>query len=49
MPRPEGIGMLARRRGFYRDKKEIIRTPLLLPSFSSKGFPKVQSVRHQHL
>lgn len=33
--------MLAKRRGFYRDGKEIIRTPLLLPSFSSKGFPEI--------
>jgi hypothetical protein len=36
--------MLARRRGFYRGEKEVIRTPLLLPSFSSKGFPEVQSI-----
>lgn len=36
--------MLARRRGFYRDGKEVIRTPLLLPSFSSKGFPHVQKI-----
>lgn len=36
--------MLAKRRGFYRDGKEIIRTPLLLPSFSSKGFPEVQEI-----
>lgn len=36
--------MLAKRRGFYRDGKEIIRTPLLLPSFSSKGFPHVQNI-----
>jgi hypothetical protein len=37
-------GSLAKRRGFYRDGKEIIRTPLLLPSFSSKGFPEVQEI-----
>jgi hypothetical protein len=36
--------MLAKRRGFYRDGKEVIRTPLLLPSFSSKGFPDVQNI-----
>ena len=36
--------MLAKRRGFYRDGKEIIRTPMLLPSFSSKGFPQVQNI-----
>lgn len=36
--------MLAKRRGFYRNGAEIIRTPLLLPSFSSKGFPHVQNI-----
>jgi hypothetical protein len=36
--------MLAKRRGFYHDGKEMIRTPLLLPSFSSKGFPEVQEI-----
>ncbi len=36
--------MLAKRRGFYSNGKEIIRTPLLLPSFSSKGFPQVQNI-----
>ena len=36
--------MLAKRRGFYRDGKEVIRTPLLLPSFSSKGFPEVKEI-----
>uniref|UniRef100_UPI000AA47D31 Cap10 n=1 Tax=Hyphomicrobiales TaxID=356 RepID=UPI000AA47D31 len=36
--------MLAKRRGFYLDGNEIIRTPLLLPSFSSKGFPEVQEI-----
>ena len=36
--------MLAKRRGFYKDGKEIIRTPLLLPSFSSKGFPEIQNI-----
>lgn len=36
--------MLAKRRGFYKGDKELIRTPLLLPSFSSKGFPEVQKI-----
>lgn len=36
--------LLAKRRGFYKGDKEIIRTPLLLPSFSSKGFPEVQKI-----
>jgi hypothetical protein len=36
--------VLAKRRGFYRNGKEIIRTPLLLPSFSSKGFPEVKEI-----
>lgn len=36
--------MLAKRRGIYREGREVIRTPLLLPSFSSKGFPDVQNI-----
>ena len=36
--------MLAKRRGFYSEGKEVIRTPLLLPSFSSKGFPQIQNI-----
>lgn len=36
--------MLAKRRGFYKNGKEIVRTPLLLPSFSSKGFPEIQKI-----
>lgn len=36
--------MLAKRRGFLRNGNEVIRTPLLLPSFSSKGFPDVQNI-----
>ncbi|SFM76259.1 hypothetical protein SAMN05421880_1327 [Nitrosomonas nitrosa] len=36
--------MLAKRRGFYKDGKEVIRTPLLLPSFSSKGFPNINNI-----
>ena len=33
--------MLAKRRALKRDGQEIERTPLLVPSFSSKGFPEV--------
>jgi hypothetical protein len=36
--------MLAKRRGFYSEGKEVIRTPLLLPSFSSKGFPNIKTI-----
>lgn len=36
--------MLAKRRGLYRGSNEVLRTPLLLPSFSSKGFPEVQTI-----
>lgn len=36
--------MLAKRRGIFEGSKAIIRTPLLLPSFSSKGFPAVQNI-----
>ena len=36
--------MLAKRRGFYAGDKEVIRTPLLLPSFSSKGFPAINKI-----
>lgn len=36
--------MLAGRRGFYRDGKEVIKTPLLLPSFSSKRVPQIKEV-----
>ncbi|WP_321326411.1 hypothetical protein [Thiomicrorhabdus sp.] len=36
--------MIAKRRGFYKEGKEIIRTPLLLPSFSSKGFPEINNI-----
>lgn len=36
--------MLAKRRGLYKGAKEIIRTPLLLPSFSSKGFPSIKNI-----
>jgi len=36
--------MLAKKRGIYRGGDVVIRTPLLLPSFSSKGFPEVQNI-----
>lgn len=39
--------MLAKKRGFYRDGTNIIRTPLLLPSFSSKGFPQIKEIIQQ--
>jgi hypothetical protein len=44
MPGPKAIRMLAERRAFIADGKEVISTPLLLPSFSSKGFPNVQHI-----
>lgn len=36
--------MLAKRRGLVLNGTEIIRTPLLIPSFSSKGFPEVKKI-----
>ena len=36
--------MLARRRTLRVDGREIERTPLLVPSFSSKGFPDVRKI-----
>jgi hypothetical protein len=36
--------MLARRRALRLNSKEIERTPLLVPSFSSKGFPDVRKI-----
>ncbi|WP_210266360.1 hypothetical protein [Mesorhizobium sp. NZP2077] len=36
--------MLAQRRSLKLNGKEIERTPLLIPSFSSKGFPDVQKI-----
>jgi hypothetical protein len=33
--------MLAKKRALKRGGQEIERTPLLVPSFSSKGFPEV--------
>ena len=36
--------MLAKKRSLWLDGVEIERTPLLVPSFSSKGFPNVQKI-----
>jgi hypothetical protein len=36
--------MLAKRRALRLDSQEIERTPLLIPSFSSKGFPDVDNI-----
>ena len=36
--------MLAKRRVLKLDGQEVERTPLLVPSFSSKGFPKVKKI-----
>ncbi len=36
--------MLAKRRGLFLDGIEVARTPLLVPSFSSKGFPEVDKI-----
>jgi hypothetical protein len=36
--------MLAKRRALRLDGREIDRTPLLIPSFSSKGFPDVDNI-----
>src|SRR5580704_18024590 len=36
--------MLAKRRTVRLGNATELRTPLLLPSFSSKGFPKVQKI-----
>lgn len=36
--------MLAEKRAVSRLGKEILRTPLLVPSFSSKGFPDVSEI-----
>jgi hypothetical protein len=44
MQRPKGNGMLAKRRVLKLNGQEIERTPLLIPSFSSKGFPEVAKI-----
>jgi hypothetical protein len=36
--------MLAKRRALKLNGEEIERTPLLIPSFSSKGFPEVENI-----
>jgi len=36
--------MLAKKRGIYTASEVVIRTPLPLPSFSSKGFPEVKNI-----
>ena len=36
--------MLAKRRALKLNGQEIERTPLLIPSFSSKGFPDVRKI-----
>src|ERR1700730_16521430 len=36
--------MLAKRRSLILNSHEIERTPLLVPSFSSKGFPEVANI-----
>ncbi len=36
--------MLAKRRALMHDGREVDRTPLLVPSFSSKGFPDVDKI-----
>lgn len=38
--------MLAQRRALKLHGREIERTPLLVPSFSSKGFPDVRNIIH---
>ena len=40
----ESARMLAKRRSLLLDGREIERTPLLIPSFSSKGFPDVDKI-----
>jgi hypothetical protein len=42
--RSEGPRMLAKRRSLRLDGGEVQRTPLLVPSFSSKGFPDVSKI-----
>ena|SRR5947209_14943330 len=36
--------MLAKRRSLILNGQEIERTPLLIPSFSSKGFPEIKKI-----
>ena len=36
--------MLAKRRGLFFKGREVARTPILVPSFSSKGFPRIEEI-----
>src|SRR6185369_5120280 len=44
MSRPKGSRMLAKRREVRFSGEVIERTSLLIPSFSSKGFPDIQKI-----
>jgi hypothetical protein len=44
VPRSGRSRMLANRRSLHLNGAEIERTPLLVPSFSSKGFPEVAGI-----
>ena len=44
LSRPERTRMLAGRRSIKLNGVETERTPLLVPSFSSKGFPEVADI-----
>jgi hypothetical protein len=44
LSRPGFARMLAKRRSLKHNGREIDRTPLLIPSFSSKGFPDIDKI-----
>jgi hypothetical protein len=44
LSRQEIFEVLARRRSISSNGQELARTPILLPSFSSKGFPDVEEI-----
>ena len=44
LSRPAGTRMLAKRRALKLNRREVERTPLLIPSFSSKGFPDIDDI-----
>jgi hypothetical protein len=44
LSRQGGAWVLAKRRALILDGREIERTPLLVPSFSSKGFPDIKKI-----
>ncbi len=44
LPRPGCTRVLAKRRSLKHNGREIDRTPLLIPSFSSKGFPDIDKI-----